>query len=49
MNTQEKLDLLERKINSLTKEMKSGSNQNQRILLKMYTDKQKELKKQLNQ
>ena len=49
MNAQEKLDLLERKISSLTKEMKSGSNQNQRILLKMYTDKQKELKKQLQE
>lgn len=42
-----KIELLEKKIKTLQAEMKSGGNKNHRIMLKIYTEKLEQLKKEL--
>ena len=47
MNMKKKIELLEKKIKTLQAEMKSGGNKNHRIMLKIYTEKLEQLKKEL--
>lgn len=45
VNTQEKIKQLEKKIKVIEAELKLGSNKNQKVLLKIYTEKLEQLKK----